>query len=433
MRILLLTHYYAPEYGAPQRRWSALVGRFVRAGHQVTVAAPVPHYPAGRPRPEQAAAHPVGAVERGVHGETILRVAWLPHRSDILTRTVDHLAAALDTARRVSVRFAWREHRPDVVISTAPAIPSLMLGAALARLWGVPHVAEMRDAWPDLVTHVGAKAAVPSEIAHAAAPSLPRRALGLAIGMAKKRVHGLVTAWQRDAAAVVTTTSRFAEVLRDRGVREVQVVRNGVDLGVVELASDPPAGGHEELRCLYLGNMGRSQGLGTVVQAAARLSAEGVPLEVRLIGHGVEGEDLAALAAELDAPVTVHGRIPHSSVAAHYDWADTVIVSLKDWEPFSWTIPSKLYELLAVGKHVTALLAGEAAAVVREADAGDVLPPEDVEALMGLWRDLAVDRSRCRVSRSGRDWVASHADDELLAHRYLRILETITAQNGSLT
>src|SRR5690625_6218265 len=69
MRILLLTHYYAPEFGAPQRRWSALVQRFIASGHQVTVAAPVPHYPGGRPTPAQRRTHHVGDIERGAHGD----------------------------------------------------------------------------------------------------------------------------------------------------------------------------------------------------------------------------------------------------------------------------------------------------------------------------------------------------------------------------
>ena len=72
MRILVLTHYYAPEYGAPQRRWSALVSRFIAAGHRVTVAAPVPHYPSGRPTVEQRRDHRVGGAEHGAHGETVL-------------------------------------------------------------------------------------------------------------------------------------------------------------------------------------------------------------------------------------------------------------------------------------------------------------------------------------------------------------------------
>lgn len=64
--------------------------------------------------------------------------------------------------------------------------------------------------------------------------------------------------------------------------------------------------------------------------------------------------------------------------------------------------------------------------MVREAEAGDVLPPEDVEALTARWRDLATDRSRAAVRPSGRAWVAEHADDEVLARRYLEILHGVT-------
>lgn len=461
MRILLLTHYYAPEYGAPQRRWSALVGRFVAAGHLVTVAAPVPHYPDGRPDPTHRRTHRIGAVESGMHGETVLRTAYLPHRGDIATRTADHLVAALHSLSRLSRRFARPEDRPDVIVATAPAIPTLMLGRVLARRWDVPLVAEMRDAWPDLVTQVGgigpavpvpvpvpesvvagARAVaeegvapgsvVPGSVAGERAPSgrapladAVRRLRRAAVAFTKGAVHHRVTDWQAEARAVVTTTTRFAEVLRERGVEQVEVVRNGTDLTRVARQHDHPSGDHPELRCLYLGNMGRSQGLETVVRAAAELSAAGVLLQVRLVGHGVQAAALGVLADELDAPVEVLPRIPHREVSAQYAWADTVIVSLRSWAPFAWTVPSKLYEILATGRHVTALLDGEAADVVRAACAGDVLPPEDVDALAALWRELAADRSRTAIRASGRDWVEEHADDDELARGYLEILRTV--------
>ncbi|WP_394214074.1 glycosyltransferase family 4 protein [Brachybacterium vulturis] len=426
MRLLLLTHYYGPEFGAPQRRWSALISRFIAAGHPVTVAAPVPHYPAGRPTPTQRRSHRVGAVERGRHGEVILRTAYLPHRADIASRTADHLVAAADALRRLRRRFARPGTRPDVIIATAPAIPTLMVGRALSLLWQVPLVVEMRDAWPDLVTHVGPAGALGPEAVHAARRSVLRRALSWAVARVKGTVHQRVTGWQSGARAVVTTTGRFAEVLRERGVEPVRVVRNGTDLSLVARQRDHPSGDHPELRCLYLGNMGRSQGLDTVVRAAAALHREGVDVQVRMVGHGVEAPALAALAYELDAPVEVIPRIPHREVGSQYAWADTVLVSLRDWEPFAWTVPSKLYEILATGRHITALLAGEAADVVREAQAGDVLPPEDVGALTELWRELAAERSRTTVRASGRAWVADHADDEVLARRYLEILQRVT-------
>lgn len=434
MRILLLTHYYAPEFGAPQRRWSALVSGFVAAGHRVTVAAPVPHYPAGRPDRRQRRRHPIGAVERGLHGETVLRTAYLPHLGDIGTRTADHLVAALDSLQRLRRRFRRPEHRPDVIIATAPAIPTLLAGRALSALWDVPLVVEMRDAWPDLVSRIDVpgtqdEAAAATSTGAASpdepAPGLRRRLLAPMVAHVKRSVHRHVTHWQTDARAVVTTTGRFAEVLRERGVDPVWVVRNGTDLRAVVPQHDHPDAAQRELRCLYLGNMGRSQGLETVVRAAALLAAEGVALQVRMVGHGVEATELAALAEELGAPVEVLPRIPHREVTSQYAWADTVIVSLRSWVPFTWTVPSKLYEVLATGRHVTALLAGEAADVVREAGAGDVLPPEDLEALTSLWRELAAEPSRTAVRPGGRDWAAAHADDDELARRYLEILARV--------
>lgn len=445
MRILVLTHYYAPEYGAPQRRWSALVSRFIAAGHRVTVAAPVPHYPSGRPTVEQRRDHRVGGAEHGAHGETVLRTAYLPHRGDIGTRTADHLVAALDALWRLRRRFDRPEDRPEVIVATAPAIPTLLVGRLLSARWGVPLVVEMRDAWPDLVTQVGGAArVVPGEVVAAVraagdAGERPGRRGGagrvLSLGrlrssvvaLAKRVVHRQVTDWQAEAYTVVTTTSRFADVLRERGVSTVHVVRNGTELSRVRAQRDHPPGDHAELRCLYLGNMGRSQGLETVVRAAAVLAREGVSLRVRLVGHGVAAPALAALARELEAPVEVLPRIPHPEVGAQYAWADSVVVSLRSWAPFAWTVPSKLYEVLATGRHVTALLEGEAADIVRDSGAGDVLPPEDVAALVELWRGLAADRSRTAVRASGRDWVSEHADDDELARTYLEILREVVA------
>src|SRR5699024_11485107 len=123
--MLLPTHYCAHEFGSPKRSCSALVHRFLAAGHRVTVADPVPHYPAGRPTPAQRRTHRVGAVETGRHGETILRTAYLPLRADIATRTADHLIAAGDALRRLRRRFSRPGTRPDVIIASAASIPIL--------------------------------------------------------------------------------------------------------------------------------------------------------------------------------------------------------------------------------------------------------------------------------------------------------------------
>ncbi|HYL41639.1 MAG TPA: hypothetical protein VET90_10040, partial [Candidatus Binatus sp.] len=51
MRVLLLTHYYAPERGAPQTRLRETALELVRLGHAVRVVTGPPHYPDGIVQP----------------------------------------------------------------------------------------------------------------------------------------------------------------------------------------------------------------------------------------------------------------------------------------------------------------------------------------------------------------------------------------------
>ena len=48
MRIAILTQYYAPEIGAPQRRLAHLAEAFAARGHQVTLLTAMPSYPLGK-------------------------------------------------------------------------------------------------------------------------------------------------------------------------------------------------------------------------------------------------------------------------------------------------------------------------------------------------------------------------------------------------
>lgn len=410
MHVLLVTHHYAPEPGAPQRRWSAFVQRFVAAGHRVTVLAPPPHYPSGRVVGLAPHERP-GAVSRGDHGETIVRVRFRPHDQSLLSRSVDQAVAASGSFGQAVRRFAGRRDRPDVVVATAPGLPSIPAGLAVGTVLRRPTVVEMRDAWPDLIASSGMLG--PGQ-------GVSPRALATTLA------HRSTTSLQRHAAAVVTTTVSFAEVLRARGMRRVEVVRNGTVASAYPALPHPtrPTG---SLRVVYLGTMGRSQGLAAAVRAADVVRERGVDLELRMVGSGVDEGHLYDVARHLGAPVQFLGRVPADEVLGHYAWADTALVSLRDWPPFEWTVPSKLYEALAAGRHVSAAVAGEAARIVDESGAGDVVAPQDTAALADLWTHLAADRSALQVADKGRRWVAHNADHDRLAVHYLDLLAGVTS------
>lgn len=409
MRILLVTHYYAPEIGAPQRRWSALVERFVAAGHEVAVLAPTPHYPSGLPLSADPRLRP-GAVARGHHGETVHRLHFREYDRDLGRRGLDQLVTAADALRTGLARFSGR-HRPDVIIATVPGMPTLPTGLALGAALRRPVVVEMRDAWPDLLT---ARHRWDGETSAGGTHTLSTRAMGR-----------VVTALQRRASAVVTTTETFAEILRERGMRRVLTIRHGTHTPAAPEVPVETRPSLAPLRVLYAGTVGRSQGLDSAVRAAAESARNGVPIELRIVGEGAELAPVAELARSLEAPVTFVPPVNAVELAAHYAWAETILVPLRAWEPLRWTVPSKLYDALATGRHVTAALGGEAAEIVRRTTAGHVVPSEDPGALEHLWAQLGADRAQLRVGDTAKDWVATNADDDALAGRYMALLQEV--------
>lgn len=405
MHVLLFTHYFEPENGAPQRRWNALIRRLVAKGHTVDVIAPPPHYPTGRVEPRVPASARAGGVAIGAHGGTVHRVSYLQHNASVVSRTLDHLWVARASIAEATKLVRKGAIAPDIVVATAPGLPTLIAGRVVAKRLGVPFVAEMRDAWPDLVSHT---------------PGLIE-GKGVVAGV-KLRVHEAVTALQRDAAMVVTTTESFATVLRERGVQPVHVIRNGTSLERYAVLPQTQHD-HVELRVLYMGTIGRSQGLETVIRATAIARQRGVLVETRIVGYGADMPRLRALNTTLGSPAQLLDRVEPSEVFGHYDWADTTVVSLRDWAPFRWTVPSKLYELMATGKHITAIVDGEAATLVRESGSGDVVVPGDAEAIARLWERIASDRSLVGSRQGGREWIAANADYDVIADQYRLLLE----------
>ena len=389
---LLLAHSYWPEHSPPQRRWQSLIPHLVQRGWQMTVVAPVAHYGFG-PDADRSSRGRVGRGRPGPVGETIVRVPYLTARDARLPKLVDQLVTAGGSALRT---LTVRGH--SVVIVTAPSLPLLASGWLAARLRGKPLVVEMRDAWPNLATEAG-----------------------VLQGRAQRIINRAVESVQDRADLVVTVTEGFAETLRERGVREVRTVRNGVRLEQTPVL-DPPPLVRDRLEVLYLGNHGESQRLERLIEAAALV---GPGRRLTLVGQGSQKAMLVRHAASLGAPVRFLDPVFRDQVFEHYRQADSLVISLRDdWKSFDATIPSKTYEVMAVGRHLTAVVRGEAAWVLRQAGAGDVVGSTARE-IADLWQGLIADRSRLRCNLDGRAWVAEHADYADLAERYDALLREL--------
>lgn len=389
MKIMLLTHSFSPEISPPQRRWSVIADELAKLGNEITVVTPQP-----RGNSVQGATSSMDNQRINVRRYQSL------HKSKTMVGKV--LKHGVDAV--LSLPAALKATRPDVVIATVPALPTLIVGYAVSKIRRVPFVVDLRDAWPDLLreSQVLKWRWLEPMVSHALAYLVKRSDL------------------------LVTVTRGLAVKMRLNGVKNVATIANGVETERPEVSIDnePRTGA---IRVLYLGNIGRSQGLETLIQAASIL---GNKVSVRIVGNGTEKRRLAELADELEANVDFRDPVYGDLVLENYAWADTCVVSLRpDWPSFEHTVPSKLYELLYLDRHITGMVRGEAAGIITAAESGEVVG-QSVPALVEYLTNLAADPDKLKTNNHGSRWVKKNASLRDAAQTYAKLLSDVVTRVG---
>ena len=358
-RVLLLTHYFPPEVGAPQVRLGALATHLSAGGAQVTVHAPPPHYPDGVIRPGYRN-HPL-ARARYADGTRIVRSAvyTTPNR-DVVRRLINHASFAVS-----ALATSWATGAQSVIVAETPPLFTAAAGVVYARLKRASLILHVADRWPASAIELGMLS--------------DRRAIALA---------GWLERWcYLHAAAIVVPTERMREAITalPEAAGKVTTIAPAVDL---ERFDPRPPVLDGPLRVLYAGTLGLAHGLETLV-AAAQLAGPEV-VQVTIVGDGAASAELRA--ADV-VNVTVLPSVSAAEVPALYAAADAGVVVLRDLPIFHEALPTKLLEVMAAGRGVIAALPGEAAGLVESTGSGIAVAPQDPAALASAFGRLARDRA----------------------------------------
>jgi glycogen(starch) synthase len=216
---------------------------------------------------------------------------------------------------------------------------------------------------------------VHSSPAHTIAGRDARTALVVALG-------GPIERWaERRAAATIVLTERMAAAVAPvAGAGRVRVMRRGVDRrAFADLGPNPPDPFPElagRPRVVFLGRLVASKGVGTLIEAVARLRTPGV--QVVLVGDGpARGEVEAAVRRlGLDDRVHVTGFVPHHRTPAVLAAADLLVLPSVYEE-----LGTVLVEALQVGLPAVASRVGGIPEVVADGRNGLLVPPGDAPAL----------------------------------------------------
>jgi len=142
------------------------------------------------------------------------------------------------------------------------------------------------------------------------------------------------------------------------------------------------------------------------------------------VGEGARRQALESQARSAGlANVEFCGQRPRGEVARWIADSSACAVLLRQNEVFRTVVPSKMLEIMAVGRPILLGVEGEARALLHRAGAGVAIEPENAVQLAATIRALAGDPARSRqLGENGRRFVAREFLREKLADRYLELL-----------
>jgi glycosyltransferase involved in cell wall biosynthesis len=269
-------------------------------------------------------------------------------------------------ARYGWVPFARREanvlHRADpfdAVLTTGPPHSTHLVGRALARKWGVPWVADMRDPWTGIFYY----------------PQLPMTRLAAA------RDQRFEKSVLSEADAVTVVSRSMVTNLSKRVRREYTYLPNGYD---PDDFRDVPAPANKRFVIRHIGTLSRTQNPKSVwSQLQLLVSKSPGDVAVELIGH-VDAEIIMSIREHgLDDTVRILPYVDHDRAVALMQDSSLLLLVIPDGASSHEIVTGKLFEYLASGRPTLAIGPpdGDAGAILRDCSGGRMFAHGDSEGV----------------------------------------------------
>ncbi len=183
----------------------------------------------------------------------------------------------------------------------------------------------------------------------------------------------------------------------------------------------------DTLNIVFAGNIGVAQSFDTIIDAAIILKKTLSNFTFIIIGDGRDKKRVVSRINKLSLSdnFIFLGSYPPTYMSDFFACADALLVSLKDTEIFSLTIPGKLQSYLACGKPIIASLNGIGSKIIVESKSGLVSKSEDSRGLADSIIKFSNlnDSEREQYGLNARDYFEKEFERIRLLNRLIDIFE----------
>jgi len=270
--------------------------------------------------------------------------------------------------RREAEAFAEEHGAPDAIIVSTPPLSTGCTARRLAARFGAKLVFDVMDAWPETFERI-----------------VPRWMLWPLRNIARANYLG--------ADLITVVADRYAGLVREYGYTgKVERHYHGIDI-----SGAPPriVSDGARLRLAYVGNLGRTYDLATVVRALAEIP----DATLDVAGKGDGEARLRALVSELklENRVTLHGYLDGREMVEMLAGCNVGVVPMDDSSCVG--VPYKFCDYAKAGVAIVSSLGGESAALLAKHGAGAVYRHGDHASLARVLRSLDAAKAGANARR----------------------------------
>lgn len=394
LRILVVTQYFWPE----SFRINELVSELVKRGNQVTVLTGRPNYPDGIVFPDFKASPDNYS---NYSGADVVRLPLRPRGRGSLRLVLNYWSFVFWGVLLGPWLLRGRKYDSIFIFQTAPitsAIPAILL----KWIKKAPLTIWVLDLWPDQLSSLGVVRS--------------KKILWL-VGQMVRFIYSqcdlILTQSRAFSSQIVRWTHDSAKIKYFPQWTESEYQRDSV---AVEVADEVRSFGNT-FNVMFAGNIGDSQDFPAIIDAAERLKHRD---EIRwlIVGDGRFADFVKQeiVRRNLNHCVIMLGRHPSEKMPSFFAGASVLLVSLRKEPVFTMTIPGKIQSYLTAGRPIVAMLDGEGARVIQEANAGLTCPAGDSIALAQCVDELYAMTVEDReiFSKNGKKYAKLHFDRQKL-------------------
>ncbi len=303
-----------------------------------------------------------------------------------------------------------KQEKPNVVVASSPHLLTCLAGYFLARIKKARYIVEIRDLWPQIAVDMG---------------------LISASGMTNKILKIIEKFIYKKAKKIIVLLPGAVNYIKSLGIAEnkVKYIPNGVDVKRYDqlLQKREKSLAVEQIRqkhknnfgVLYLGAHGQANVLDVIIDAAKIIQDRGYQkIDILLVGDGPEKEHLIAKAnTYVLNNIFFYQPVKKVEVPLLLDHVDVATISIKNVSVLCkyGISPNKIFDYLCAGKPI--IFAVKALNnIVKEANAGISIPPEDPQAFAQAIIDLynMTEQERNFLGANGRKYVEEYHDISVL-------------------